>query len=58
MTSPGSPDRHSRVDMSPAAVTARLVRVSQLRRLCLALGKARTPDRAPSPGATHQERSR
>jgi hypothetical protein len=29
-----------KVDMSPAAVTLRLRRVSQLRRLCLALGKA------------------
>jgi hypothetical protein len=27
--------------MSPQAVTARLKRVSQLRRLCLALGKAK-----------------
>ena len=29
-----------KVDMSPAAITLRLKRVSQLRRLCLALGKA------------------
>ena len=29
-----------KVDMSAAAVTLRLKRVSQLRRLCLALGKA------------------
>ena len=29
-----------KVDMSPTAVTLRLKRVSQLRRLCLALGKA------------------
>lgn len=29
-----------KVDMSAAAVTARLKRVSQLRRLCLALGKS------------------
>jgi hypothetical protein len=29
-----------KVDMSPHAVTVRLIRVSQLRRLCLALGKA------------------
>jgi hypothetical protein len=29
-----------KVDMSPPAVTLRLKRVSQLRRLCLALGKA------------------
>jgi hypothetical protein len=30
------------VDMSPGAVTLRLKRVSQLRRLCLALGKAKS----------------
>jgi hypothetical protein len=30
-----------KVDMSPHAVTVRLTRVSQLRRLCLALGKAK-----------------
>jgi hypothetical protein len=30
-----------KVDMSPPAITARLRRVAQLRRLCLALGKAR-----------------
>ena len=30
-----------KVDMSPEAVTARLKLASQLRRLCLALGKAR-----------------
>jgi hypothetical protein len=29
-----------KVDMSPRAVTVRLKRVSQLRRLCLSLGKA------------------
>jgi hypothetical protein len=29
-----------KVDMSPEAVSTRLKRVSQLRRLCLALGKA------------------
>ena len=44
-----------KVDMSPSAVTLRLKRVSQLRRLCLALGKATVvpttlvPD--PKPGA-------
>jgi hypothetical protein len=40
--------------MSPSAVTLRLKRVSQLRRLCLALGKAK-PIPAPTvpvaPGA-------
>jgi hypothetical protein len=30
-----------KVDMSAFAITVRLKRVSQLRRLCLALGKAR-----------------
>ncbi len=29
-----------KVDMSPSAVTLRLKQVSQLRRLCIALGKA------------------
>ena len=33
-----------KVDMSPEAVTARLKLASQLRRLCLALGKARPLD--------------
>jgi hypothetical protein len=32
---------HVKVDMSAAAVTLRLKRVSQLRRLCLALAKAK-----------------
>jgi hypothetical protein len=36
-----------KVDMSPAAVTLRLKRVSQLRRLCLALGKATVVPTAP-----------
>jgi len=36
-----------KVDMSPAAVTSRLKRVSQLRRLCLALGKATVVPVAP-----------
>ena len=36
-----------KVDMSPAAVTLRLKRVSQLRRLCLALGKAKVVPAAP-----------
>ena len=31
----------TRTDMSPKAVTARLVRTSQLRRLCLELGRQR-----------------
>ena len=31
------------VDMSPKAVTARLKRVAQLRRLCLSLGQAKLP---------------
>jgi len=44
-----------KVDMSPSAVTLRLKRVSQLRRLCLALGKATvvspTPGREPKTDA-------
>jgi hypothetical protein len=44
-----------KVDMSPSAVTLRLKRVSQLRRLCLALGKATvvpaTPVREPKTDA-------
>lgn len=49
-----------KVDMSPEAVTIRLKRVSQLRRLCLELGKMKpvsateTPDangRAADPGS-------
>jgi hypothetical protein len=32
------------VDMSPAAVTARLRQVSELRRLCLSLSKAKPVD--------------
>jgi hypothetical protein len=38
-----------KVDMSPEAVTARLKLASQLRRLCLALGKAR-PVKQPAVG--------
>jgi hypothetical protein len=45
-----------KVDMSPKALTVRLMRVSQLRRLCLALGKAKRveyPARLkPGAGAT------
>lgn len=33
-----------KIDMSPEAVTTRLKRASQLRRLCLALGKAKPID--------------
>jgi hypothetical protein len=33
-----------KVDMSPKAVTVRLKRVSQLRRLCVALGKGKPLD--------------
>jgi hypothetical protein len=42
-----------KVDMSPSAVTLRLKQVSQLRRLCLALGKAVpvTPTREPKADA-------
>jgi hypothetical protein len=38
-----------KVDMSEAAVTSRLKRVSQLRRLCLALGKATVVPATPAP---------
>lgn len=38
------------VDMSPSAITLRLKQVSQLRRLCLALGKAKVvPAAEPRP---------
>jgi hypothetical protein len=40
-----------KVDMSPSAVTLRLKRVSQLRRLCLALGKATVLPTPPVRGA-------
>ena len=32
-----------KVDMSPEAITARLKRIEQLRRLCLSLGKTTFP---------------
>lgn len=35
-------------DMSPRTVTVRLIRVSQLRKLCLSLGKANA-SRTPAP---------
>jgi hypothetical protein len=38
-----------KVDMSPSAVTLRLKQVSQLRRLCLALGKAKVVPIPPAP---------
>ncbi len=45
-----------KVDMSSAAVTVRLKRVSQLRRLCLALGKAiPVPPPVPIPTAPKHE---
>jgi hypothetical protein len=37
-----------KTDMSPHAVTVRLIRVSQLRKLCLSLGKA-NPAKQPPP---------
>ncbi len=42
-----------KVDMSASAVTLRLRRTSQLRRLCLALGKATpiAPPAIPAPSA-------
>lgn len=36
-----------KIDMSPKAVTTRLKRVSQLRRLCLSLAKAKPANRQP-----------
>lgn len=49
-----------KIDMSAEAVTARLRRVSQLRRLCLLLGKATPvePDKpaAPAPGPIEAQR--
>jgi hypothetical protein len=36
-----------KVDMSPKAVTVRLKRVSQLRRLCVALGKRKPLEGIP-----------
>ncbi len=40
-----------KVDMSAKSVTARLKLTSQLRRLCLSLGKARPVERAVGPSA-------
>ncbi len=37
-------DEVNQVDMSSEAIATRLRRVSQLRRLCLSLGRARTLD--------------
>jgi len=42
------------VDMSDKAVTARLKRVSQLRRLCLSLQKARLPGNESHPTTTER----
>ena len=41
-----------KVDMSAKAVTVRLKRVSQLRRLCVALGKAKPLEGPPSSRST------
>jgi hypothetical protein len=47
------------IDMSAAAVTVRLKRASQLRRLCLALGKAKPVSTPPSqPQEPKSRRSR
>lgn len=47
------------VDMSAPAVSARLRRTSQLRRLCLSLGKAKLPktDQTPEKTATKKDAS-
>ena len=42
----------SQIDMSAAAVTARLKLVSQLRRLCLSLGTAKVD---PQPGESNEK---
>jgi len=47
-----------KVDMSPEAVTARLKLVSRLRRLCLALGKARPVDHPAEPPAVRTRSQR
>ena len=47
------------IDMSPPAITARLKLVSQLRRLCLALGQAKgraTKSEAPTFGSNPGKR--
>jgi hypothetical protein len=41
-----------KVDMSAKAVTMRLKRASQLRRLCVALGKAKPLEEAPGSSST------
>jgi hypothetical protein len=41
-----------KVDMSPKAVTMRLRRASQLRRLCLALGKGKPIEKPERAGST------
>jgi hypothetical protein len=48
-----------KVDMSAKAVTARLRRASQLRRLCLSLGRATIPQRfSISTGSTGSANSK
>lgn len=49
MTSPGSKTTRTRIDLSPEAVTRRLRRVEELRRLCLALARARPAQDGPEP---------
>jgi hypothetical protein len=44
----------NKVDMSASAVTARLKRVSQLRRLCLSLKKAKLPPEADTKTTEHR----
>ena len=50
----------AKVDLSPEAVTRRLRRVEELRRLCLALGRAKPVEehrgmRDGGAGGTHEE---
>jgi hypothetical protein len=46
------------VDMSAKAVTARLKRVAQLRRLGLSLGKAKFPSPENNPTTTSEQQNR
>lgn len=50
-------ESENKVDMSSEAIATRLKRVSQLRRLCLSLGKARieTDDELVDSNATENE---
>ena len=51
----GNDQSTAEVDMSAHAVTVRLKRVSQLRRLCLSLGKAELTEEPAEPTETGTE---